>query len=174
MGFPTLQEGGWKLWALNAEGFPRCDAHGKLQRRNLGPGSFLVSPELQPGLNEPVLRLWDVEGESDLLAAVDVGMIHLIAPTSGASSLAPYERHGSWLCALKPEEVAIVRDLDSAGRSGAGRVAEWWRRHGVPVRVVSLPESLGVGGDLRDYLATVGGPADLDALADESSLQPAQ
>jgi hypothetical protein len=77
LGFPTF-EGGWKLWALDSRGQPRLE-RGKLKRRNVGPVSLLVSPALLENATEPFPRLWDVEGESDFLAALDAGLSHVIS-----------------------------------------------------------------------------------------------
>jgi hypothetical protein len=182
LGFPTL-EGGWKLWALNHNGIPRLDGKKKLIRRNIGAASFVVSPALLKSNRGGALRLWDVEGESDLLAALDAGIPHAIASTGGASSLAAHKRHQDSLLALKVEEVVVVRDLDRAGRTGAQKAAQWWLEQGVAVRVPELPEELGDSGDLRDYLngrpakdgkapvEPMGAARELEALADAAGQQ---
>ena len=44
--------------------------------------------------------------------------------------------------ALAPDEVVVVRDLDDSGRDGARKTSRWWLAHGIPVRVLKLPEEL--------------------------------
>jgi len=182
LGIPTL-ESTWKLWALNSNGVPRLDAKGKLERRNVGAVSLVVSPALREGSRGNVARLWDVEGESDWIACVDAGIEHVIATTGGAGSSIGHTKHADWLTELKPTEVVVVRDLDDPGREGADKACDWWRGRGVAVRVLTLPEGLGRGGDLRDFLngrpglngeaATepLGGADDLAVLSDKVPLQ---
>lgn len=169
LGFPTWGGEGWKLWGLDGDGRMRRDPRGRMQRKNAGDVSMIASPTIVKGEGE-VLRLWDVEGESDLIAAVDAGMPHVVAGTGGAASLKGHEKNRERLLALKPAEMVVVRDRDAAGREGAGKAAAWWLAQGVPVRVVELPTELGDGGDVRDYLRDFGA-ADLDALADEVELR---
>jgi hypothetical protein len=171
VGFPTLA-GGWKVWGLDAEGRCDLDDHRKFRRRNVGEVSIVPSPE--PGAEDAVRaveRLWDVEGESDLLAALQAGLEHVVSSTGGATSLAGHERHEEVLLGLHPREVVVVRDLDAAGRNGGEKVAAWWLKRGVSVRVLALPEHLGDGGDLRDYLNAVGSVEDLEELADAAELR---
>jgi putative DNA primase/helicase len=151
LGIPTL-ESTWKLWALNSNGVPRLDAKGKLERRNVGAVSLVISPALREGPKSDALRLWDVEGESDWIACIDAGIEHVIATTGGAGTSVGHVKHADWLAEIKPAEVVVVRDLDDPGREGAEKVCDWWRSQGVAVRILSLPESLGKGGDLRDFL----------------------
>jgi hypothetical protein len=164
---------GWKLWGCDSNGNFRFDDRGGLDRRNVGPVSILASPAIEDGGSDSIERLFDVEGESDFLAAVESGLRNVIATTGGANALTGHERHRDWLLRLDPEEVAVIRDLDDAGRVGAEKAAEWWLGHGVSVRVVGLPEALGEKGDLRDYLngcpASEGRPA-VEALGDADSL----
>jgi hypothetical protein len=170
LGLPALGDS-WKLWAIDRNGNPRLDDRGSYTRRNFGPVSLLLSPDLHGATAAPS-RIYDVEGESDYLAAVDAGLVGIVASTGGAASLAGHERHRAQLLALAPAEVVVVRDLDDAGRAGAAKAAAWWQAAGVPVRVLELPAELGEGGDVRDFLARCGGPADLDALTDAAELRP--
>lgn|GEM_PF-3456641 len=173
LAFPTLTPDTWKLWAVDRTGAPRLDAKG-LIRRNVGTGSLVVSPALRDrGPLPSIGRLWDVEGESDLLAAVDSGLNYVVSGTGGAGSLAGHEAHGEWLRALRPAEVCVVGDLDDPGRDGAEKRAAWWLAQGVPVRVVELPAELGERGDLRDYLngrPARNGSAPVKPLGDAASL----
>jgi hypothetical protein len=185
LALPNLA-GGWKCWGLDRSGRPRLDEGGKLARRNAGPVSLLVSPDLRSRNGAPLARLFDVEGESDALACVDQGMRAIVASTGGAGTLKGHEQHAEWLDSLEPAEVVVVGDLDAPGRDGANRRADWWRSRGVAVRVPSLPETLGPGGDVRDFLLgrpardggkarePLGSPADLDALADAVPLHRAK
>ncbi len=184
LGLP-LVNGGFKLLALDRNGNQRLDDRGRLIRRNVGPVSFLASPILREGNGGPVRRLLDVEGESDCIAPIEVGFHHVISTSGGAASLAAHEQDRDWLTALEPAEVAIVRDLDDPGRNGAAKAADWWLALGIPVRVVELPEALGEGGDLRDYLngcpardgrpaaEPLGGAAELEALIDAAPIRRA-
>jgi hypothetical protein len=183
IGVPTLA-GGWKLWAVDESGRPRLD-NGKLVRRNVGPASLVTSPAVRAAMTERraiAHRLWDVEGESDLLSLVACNAEALaITATVGAGSLAGHDRHRDALEALAPADVIVVRDRDHAGTEGARKAVAWWRALGVRVRVIKLPNELGDGGDLRDFLlgrparngsveaAPLGTFADLDALADAAS-----
>jgi hypothetical protein len=74
LGFPTIVEGSWKLWALDSDGCSRLEGSGSLIRRNVGEVSLVVSPALHEHSGAQILRLYDVEGESDLLAAVEAGI----------------------------------------------------------------------------------------------------
>ena len=171
IGFPTLA-GGWKLWAVDSEGRPQLE-DGKLKKRNVGSGSLIASSRLREARRERISRLFDVEGESDLLAAMEAGLAHVITSTVGAESLAGHDRHERFLADLNAEEVVIVRDLDQAGLAGAEKAASWWRARRVPVRILVLPDALGEKGDLRDYLngrpARVGA-AEIRPLGDALSL----
>ncbi len=151
LGIPTLGST-WKLWALNSNGVPRLDEKGKIERRNVGAVSLVVSPALLEDSPGVVTRLWDVEGESDWIACIDAGLEHVIATTGGAGSNAGHVKQADWLAKLKLAEVVVVRDVDDPGREGAKKSCDWWQSQGVSVRVLSLPENLGKGGDLRDFL----------------------
>lgn len=161
--------GGGKVWGVDGNGRIRRDGR-SLTRRNVGPVSIVATPDLRDRADgaEPIERLYDLEGESDLLAWLDAGGVAAIASTGGAASTAGHERHAAWLRSLT-REVAVIRDRDDAGRKGAETAAAWWSAQGVAVRVVELPAEVGDGGDTRDYLRDLGGIADLDALADAAA-----
>jgi hypothetical protein len=158
LGFRTVA-GSWKLWALDNKGHPRLDEGLRLIRCNVGPVSLVCSPSVREAFatDGTIARLYDVEGESDLMASLGTGLEYVIASTGGAGTLDAHERHREQLAALKLDEVVIVRDLDDAGRKGAQKAATWWHALGVKVRMPTLPEALGDGGDLRDFL--LGRPA---------------
>lgn len=152
LGFPLLRPDCWRVWGISGSGYVRPDTKGRLGRLSVGPVSIIASPELRGEQRHPVARLWDVAGESDLLAAVEVALPHVIASTAGEGSLKAHNDHADWLRALAPAEVAVVRDLDATGERGAQLAAQWWRRAGFTVRIVPLPAELGLKGDLRDFL----------------------
>ena len=184
VGFPTLA-GGWKLWAVDRQGRPRWDANRRLVRKNVGSASLVVSSAVHQAIDsgrQVEERLFDVEGESDALAATSAGIKYVLASTGGAVSLKAHRQHREMLEALAPAEVIIVRDLDVAGRKSAKHAATWWHEAGVSgkVRVLELPGALGEKGDLRDYLRgrpnvndtpafePLGTGADLEQLASEA------
>jgi hypothetical protein len=175
--------GSAKCWGIDANGRPRLDDRGRMERRNLGPHSVLLSPDLrQPGASLAP-RGWDFEGESDWLAWISVGGCSAVTSTGGADSIRGHDAHRDEILALRPAEIVVVRDIDDPGRAGAEKVAQWWLAQGIPVRVLELPAELGDGGDVRDYVLgrparngeparePLGGLADLDALADSTTLR---
>jgi hypothetical protein len=159
LGFPTLHPGTWKLYGVDRHGRVWRDHAGKLMKLNAGPVSLIASPDLVRRTGPGVERLWDVEGDSDLIATVDKGMLAVIATTGGATCLRGHERHQTWLLGLDPREVCVVRDRDDAGRRGLAMASRWWLDQGVPVRPVELPEWLGEGADLRDAMFGLRGKA---------------
>ncbi len=123
LGLPAINEGSWKLLAINGDGKVRREAAGggrrRLARRNVGPASFIVPTTVTSGCD----LLYDVEGETDLLRALDAGIVTVICATTGATSAAPYKNAAEHLARLQPNEVAIIRDRDEAGDDGR-KVAE--------------------------------------------------
>jgi hypothetical protein len=180
LAIPALGDS-WKLWGLDEAGKARRAEDGKLERKNVGAG-IVRSPALRAD-PPAVQRLFDVEGESDLIAAVEAGLPHVICSTTGAKSTSCYDDHRDTLVELRPVEVVVVGDLDDPGRAGAKERAAWWRAAGFAVRILELPEQLGHGGDLRDYLngrpARNGMPAteplgdacDLDRIVEQAALE---
>lgn len=198
LGFPTLDPGSWRVWGLDANGLPRfderrCDPTScavpgcdhaptrKFKKRTVCRASIMVSPAVREALEagRPIEgRLYDVEGESDMLACVAAGIEFVIASTGGAGSLAAHELHREQLAS---PDVIVVRDLDRAGRESNEKAAAWWHMSGAMlVRILELPAVLGEKGDLRDYLlgrpamngtpamAPLGTACDLEQLADAS------
>jgi len=152
-GFQSIGGQSWKLWNISAHGEIRRGAFGWCGswRLNAGPSDLIVSPQLRT--NPPTNRwVWDVAGESDLLAAVEHGLECVLTETTGEKSLSAHMLRERWLLELEPLQVIVVRDLDEDGKKGAQRARKWWLERGVAVRVLELPESLGKGGDLRDFL----------------------
>lgn len=175
LGLPTIAST-WKLIAVDGLGRSRLDAKGKLARVNIGHVSIIASRELRKVNGAGVRRLFDVEGESDLLALLDAGAPAAISSSAPASNAA-HENARAWLEALHVHEVVVVRDLDDVGRKSATAAAKWWGGLGATVRVLELPSELGEKGDVRDFLLgrqendseprkALGTFADLERLAD--------
>ena len=130
LGFPGVG-GSWKLWAVDAHGRPRLEKK-KLERRNAGPVDLIVSPalrDLAAAVSVPVLL--DVEGESDLIAAVEARFAYVLTGTGGAGVVKGHDANQGWLRALKPGVVIVWGDLDDTGRAGAETRAAWWLSRGV-------------------------------------------
>jgi hypothetical protein len=157
LGLPTVAST-WKLLALDAVGRPRLDDRGRITRLNIGRVGIVAPLDLRGRTAGELKRLYDVEGESDLLALLDVGAFAAISTTGGATSLAGHDADREFLLSLRPSEVVVVRDLDEAGRNGARSALAWWQQAGVRVRALELPADLGDGGDVRDFLC--GRPAE--------------
>jgi len=68
--------------------------------------------------------------------------------------------------ALAGRPVAVVYDLDPAGRRGAVKMVEALRAGGVAARALALPEDLGEHGDVDDLHRRVGDSGLAAALAD--------
>jgi len=158
LGFPTLTPGSWKLWGFDWDGRIRRD-RGAIQKRNVGPVSVVASDTLRDviGAGQPIPILYDVEGEGDLLCAIEYDLDPVLTSTGGAGTTQGHERCGDLLSQLELGEVRIVRDRDDAGRHGAKLTSEFWGSLGVSAKIIELPEEVGDGGDLRDYFALLGG-----------------
>lgn len=139
-GLPTVG-GGWKALQLQANG------SATLGRVNVGSASLVLYVE-----GERPERLYDVEGESDLIAAVDAGLTAVVTGTCGARSIAGHRRHTGVLIETAPSEVVVVMDRDADGARGEELRTHFWTELGFRVVVIHLPESLGPKGDLRDFL----------------------
>jgi len=154
LGFPTLSPGSWKLLAIDRSGRIRREGR-SIKKRNVGPVSLVVSDMLREALNgeKAVPVLYDVEGEGDLLCAIEHGLDPVLTSTGGAGNIKGHERCRDLLAKLDIGEVQIVRDRDDAGGHGAEITTKFWDSMGVPIKVIELPEEVGDGGDLRDYFA---------------------
>ena len=121
---------------------------------NIGPSDILASPTIEEPDGEPIPRLWDLEGESDFIAGLEAGLVHVLTTTTGAKCLRGHERHRERLQRLPIREVCVVRDLDKAGEEGAKKAARWWSELGVSARIVRLPGEMGSKRDLRNFCST--------------------
>lgn len=157
LGFRTLTDS-WKLLGLDWDGRIRRE-HGSIQKRNVGPVSVVASDKLRESLDDGlrIETLYDVEGEGDLLCAIERGLDPVLTSTGGAGSTSGHERCRALLAKLDIGDVQIVRDNDGAGRHGAEITTQFWDSLGVPNKVVELPPEVGDGGDLRDYFALLEG-----------------
>ena len=105
-----------------------------------------------------------VEGEKDAIVATRHG-IPAVTVTGGA---------GSWsddfLRVFKDKRVAIVYDIDEAGREGAKRIASYLHSVVEWVKIIDLPaEGLPSNGDLTDWLLSGGSAAQLFHLIRSTS-----
>ncbi len=154
LGLPALTADSWKLWGLDWAGRIRREGR-SIKKRNVGPISLIGSDKLREALDadHAVPVLYDVEGEGDLLCAIEHGLDPVLTSTGGAGNIKGHELCRDLLDKLDIGEVQIVRDRDDAGRHGAEITAKFWDSMGVPFIVKELPEEVGDGGDLRDYFA---------------------
>jgi hypothetical protein len=158
LGFPTLTPGSWKLLGFDWDGRIRRE-NGSIQKRNVGPVSIVASDKLREALDsrKPIPTLYDVEGEGDLLCAIEHGLDPVLTSTGGAGTTKGHEHCRDLLNQLDIGEVQIVRDNDETGRHGAKITTQFWDSLGVTNRVIELPPEVGDGGDLRDYFALLEG-----------------
>ena len=107
----------------------------------------------------PVPTVYDVEGEGDLLCAIEHDLDPVLTSTGGAGTTSGHERCRNLLTQLDIGEVQIIRDRDATGRHGAKITAAFYEsltsEHGKKprIKIIELPEQVGDGGDLRDYFA---------------------
>jgi hypothetical protein len=127
----------------------------------VGPVSVVASDKLRDALSAekpvPVPILYDVEGEGDLLSAIENNLDPVLTSTGGAGTTSGHERCRALLSKLKFGEVQIIRDRDDPGRHGAEITERFWASLKVPTKIIELPEQVGDGGDLRDYHAILHG-----------------
>lgn len=96
------------------------------------------------------------EGEMDALLMKSEG-IQAISGTHGAGTV-----KDQWLEYFKPElEYFICYDNDNAGKEGAEKFVRKLLRNGCKnLHIINLPEEVGEGGDLGDYVVRLGLPID--------------
>jgi len=99
-------------------------------------------------------RLVIGEGESDILLLKSKG-IPCITNTHGANTVKE-----EWMEHFKKDiEYFIVYDNDTAGKSGALKMADALLKHGCKkINIINLPESVGDKGDIGDYIIKLGLP----------------
>ncbi|MDO8468154.1 MAG: toprim domain-containing protein [Candidatus Peribacter sp.] len=100
-------------------------------------------------LHNRLQRVVLCEGEPDALALLSHG-IEAVCSTAGAQTFKE-----EWLEHF-PQGIAVVLcfDLDDAGRKGKEKAAKLIQKHrpDIVLSVVDLPENLGKGGDVTDFL----------------------
>ncbi len=99
-------------------------------------------------------RVLIAEGEMDTLLMKSKG-IQCISGTHGAGT-----SKDNWMEYFKPEiEYYICYDNDNAGKTGARKLAEKLFKNGCKkLYIIELPEEVGEGGDLGDYIVRLGLP----------------
>lgn len=120
-----------------------------------GVEATLYGQETLAGGDGPVVLC---EGELDRLALVSRG----VAAVTGTHGAGTFKE--PWAAALRARSrVYVCYDRDDAGRRGAAQAAEAIAGHRAHAGtfVVSLPESVGDGGDVTDFLLQGGSPDDL-------------
>ena len=144
---------GWNGWRIT---IPIHNQHGEVTFFRLAkdPNDTRPAPKMlsSPGSNvelygwEQVARepsqIIICEGEFDRLV-LESQNFAAVTSTGGAATFRP-----EWAAALKKiEEVYVCFDKDTAGANGAKIVALMLPQ----ARIVELPESVGVGGDVTDF-----------------------
>ena len=108
--------------------------------------------ETLTNLNNPLVIC---EGELDRLALLSKN-IHAITSTHGAMTFKQ-----EWVeNVVKCRSIYICFDNDEAGRKGAERVAKLVEIGGNETYIITLPQEVGEGGDITDYLVKLGGNSD--------------
>lgn len=173
IGLGTLK-GSYSVLGVSHDGTVRRNDAGKIEKRHWPPGSgssLIISPELFTGNYPEIIFL---AGEWDLLAALEYGILNVATGTAGEGSVKPFIEHLEFLAGF--EEITILYDRDSAGAEGARRLVAALHK-ALPsdgqerkFRIVDLPEEVGPGGDVRDYLQKCGHEGeDLAMLIDRTS-----
>lgn len=141
-GFPTLA-GSWKLCAVNTDGRPRLDESGRLVRRNVLDSSLVLTPALRAALTSAtsLVRFYDVEGESDLLALVscapevaaltEPGELRTYLDTSGIArrlNTSPAARWSSSAIVTTPGVRVRRRPRNSGKHAGRSSVCSNYRK----------------------------------------------
>jgi hypothetical protein len=101
-------------------------------------------------------RVLIAEGEMDALLMKSKGIV-CITNTHGARTAKE-----TWMEHFNPElEYYIAYDNDEAGKEGAKNLAEKLLRNGCKnLHIINLPEEVGDGGDLGDYITRLNLPAE--------------
>ena len=105
--------------------------------------------------NANIQQLIICEGELDRLALMSKG-ISAITSTHGAGTFKE-----DWIKNIgKYRKIYICFDNDEAGRKGAERVAKMVENGGFETHIITLPDEVGNGGDITDYLTKLNNPTD--------------
>lgn len=103
-------------------------------------------------LTSAVSPLVICEGEMDRLALVSKG-ISAVTSTHGAMTFKQ-----EWIDKVgKDRKIYICYDNDEAGKKGSERVAKLLENTGNEIFVVTLPQEVGMGGDITDFLIKLKG-----------------
>ena len=124
---------------------PESKSKSKTMNMKGSKAALFGLPYLHPKLRRVVV----CEGHWDVLALLSVG-IEAVSSTTGAGTF-----REAWLDHF-PQEIIVILcfDNDGAGRKGAEKVAKLIqrRRPDITLRIIRLPEDLGEGGDITDFL----------------------
>jgi len=105
--------------------------------------------EMLKGASSPLVIC---EGEMDRLALLSKG-ISAITSTHGAMTFKQ-----EWIEKVgKGRKIYICYDNDEAGKKGSERVAKLLENTGNEIFIVTLPQEVGEGGDITDYLIKLKG-----------------
>jgi hypothetical protein len=96
------------------------------------------------------------EGEGDRLALLSQG-IPAITSTHGAMT---FKQEWVDKISTKYKKIYICFDNDEAGQKGAIRVAKMLENSDCEVYIITLPDEVGPGGDITDYLTKLNGNID--------------
>lgn len=107
-------------------------------------------------------EIFFLEGEMDTLLGNQLGY-NAITLTTGSQTKIP-ERY---LPFFRGKSVVICYDLDEAGRKGALRIKNSLLLFAKEIRIISLPEDLGEGGDFTDFFLKGHEKKEFDALIEE-------
>jgi len=106
-------------------------------------------------LIENIDRFVICEGELDRLALLSKN-IPAVTSTHGAMTFKK-----EWIEKIgKGKKIYICYDNDEAGRKGSKRVAKLLENSGNEIFIVALPNEVGEGGDITDYLVKLNGNTD--------------
>ena len=120
IGLQTLK-GNYAVLGIAHDGEVRRSEDGKIEKRHWPGGcgsSVIASPELFTGNYAEVIVL---AGEWDLMAAIENGILNVVAGTAGEGSPKPFMEHADFF--KRFEELTVIYDRDPAGVGGARKLA---------------------------------------------------
>ncbi|MDP3296844.1 MAG: toprim domain-containing protein [Thermodesulfovibrionia bacterium] len=101
-------------------------------------------------------RIVICEGELDRLALLSKG-IPAITSTHGAMT---FKKEWTEMVIGKCRKIYICYDNDEAGKKGTERVTKLLKNTGNELYIITLPQEVGEGGDITDYLVKLNGNPD--------------
>jgi len=107
-------------------------------------------------LNNDQESIMICEGELDRLALLSKG-IPAITSTHGAMT---FKQEWADKVSKKYKKVYICLDNDETGKKGSMKIAKMLENSDCEVFIVSLPDEIGPGGDITDYLTKLNGNID--------------